>query len=363
MWELSELKKTPLETLLDIPFCYFRCKSWVIESRLETKKRLKRLHGGLKISSKEYREQIKPFWAKYGVRPSKYWFSLYCAPSGKLNPLYIPDDIYYGKIIPYFNRLNFRRPYVDKGFYDVLFPELKQPSLLVKNMGGYYYNASFQMISRQDAEALLERSGSFVIKPSIDSGSGRAIFFYNSETSARNVIQEKLIEYGKDFVVQEVVLQHPVLSAIHKDSLNTVRIISFLFKGQVYILSSILRMGAGGSRLDNVSAGGFACPVYPDGRLYDKAVNRKSEWVTKHSDGTVFADVKIPCYDRLIETLKRAHKKLPYFGIIGWDFSISQEGEPVMIEFNVVPGMNQISCGPTFGDITDEVLTTVFLNK
>lgn len=360
MWELSKLKKTPLETLLDIPFCYFRCKSWVIESRLGAKKRLKKIGGGLKISSREYQAQIKPFWSKYGCHPSKYWFALYCAPGGKLDPLYIPDDIYYGKIIPYFNRLNFRRPYVDKGFYDVLFPELKQPPLVIKNMGGYYYNSSFQMISREEAENLLGQCGSFVIKPSIDSGSGRAIFFYNS-TMGTSVISEKLSEYGKDFVVQEVVRQHPVLAAIHEDSLNTVRIISFLFKGEVYILSSILRMGAGGSRLDNVSAGGFACPVYSDGQLYDKAVNRKSEWVTKHSAGTVFAEVKIPFYDRLIATLKNAHKKLPYFGIIGWDFSISPEGEPIMIEFNVVPGMNQISCGPTFGEITDEVLSTVFL--
>ncbi|MBC5622419.1 sugar-transfer associated ATP-grasp domain-containing protein [Butyricimonas hominis] len=363
MWELSKLKKTPLETLLDIPFCYFRCKSWVIESRLGAKRRLRRIGGGLKISSKEYKNQIRPFWAKYGLCPSKYWFSLYCAPSGKLNPLYIPDDIYYSKIIPYFNRLNFRRPYVDKGFYDVLFPELKQPSLLVKNMGGYYYNSSFQMISRQEVETLLGQCDSFVMKPSIDSGSGRAIFFYDSKTESRDVVKEKLDEYEKDFVVQEVVPQHSVLSAIHENSLNTVRIISFLFKGQVYILSSILRMGAGGSRLDNVSAGGFACPVYPDGQLYDKAVNRKSEWVAKHSNGTVFAEVRIPFYDRLIETLKSAHKKLPYFGIIGWDFSISPEGEPVMIEFNVVPGMNQISCGPTFGDITAEVLSTVFRYK
>ena len=37
--------------------------------------------------------------------------------------------------------------------------------------------------------------------------------------------------------------------------------------------------------------------------------------------------------------------------------------EPVFIEYNVCPGSNQITCGPTFGDLTERVLEEVFVKK
>lgn len=42
-------------------------------------------------------------------------------------------------------------------------------------------------------------------------------------------------------------------------SINTICVLSFIFEGQVHILSAVFRMGAGGSRFDNASAGGLFC--------------------------------------------------------------------------------------------------------
>ena len=40
---------------------------------------------------------------------------------------------------------------------------------------------------------------------------------------------------------------------------------------------------------------------------------------------------------------------------------MDKTGDPVLIEFNVhVPGQNQEICGPTFADLTEEVLAEVF---
>ena len=42
--------------------------------------------------------------------------------------------------------------------------------------------------------------------------------------------------------------------------------------------------------------------------------------------------------------------------------SVDTQGDPVLIEYNTCPGQNQISCGPTFGELTDRVLDE-FFNK
>ena len=74
-------------------------------------------------------------------------------------------------------------------------------------------------------------------------------------------------------------------------------------------------------------------------------------------------EIKIPSYDRVLETIKKNHKYLPYFKIIGWDFAIDREGEPVLIEFNVSPEQNQLTCGPTFGKLTDQILEVGICEK
>ena len=45
-------------------------------------------------------------------------------------------------------------------------------------------------------------------------------------------------------------------------------------------------------------------------------------------------------------------------------FAVGEDGTPVMIEFNIKPGQNQIGGKePSFGDLTDEVLEEVFIRK
>ena len=103
--------------------------------------------------------------------------------------------------------------------------------------------------------------------------------------------------------------------------------------------------------------------IKPDGWLVEKSVTRKSEWTDQHASGIKFKDIKVPSYDRILDTVKQLHPKLPYFNIIGWDFAVDEAGDPVFIEFNIMPEPNQISCGPTFGDLSEEVFRDVFIAK
>ena len=320
------------------------------------------MDGGFKLD-KEYEEIIVPYWKKYNYKPAKYWYEIFCDSDKKVDPRYIPDDLYYGEMIPYFSNSQFRRFGEDKCYHDIWFPDIKRPETICKNIAGVYYSPDMEPITFDEAVTLaVDYPDECLIKPSIDSGEGRLIKFFTPETISREIISETFKDMGANFIMQAAVKQHETLSMLNPSSLNTIRVVSFFFEGEVHVLSCNLRVGAPNSKVDNVGAGGFACQVRMDGSLEPLAVNRKAEWVEEVSNGIKFADVKVPEFDKVIETVKFAHKRLAHFKLIGWDFSVDKEGEPVMIEFNTCPGSNQITCGPTFGDLTDRVLDD-FFNK
>lgn len=327
------------------------------------RRQLAAVKGGYQGSNYLFRSKVISFWSKYGIKPKKMWYDLYCFKDAEYDPRYIPEDLYWKKIYPALNRPSLRHAYTDKCFYNQLFPYLKQPRTIFRNSNNCFFDGAGKFINFTQAKSLLESEKRFVIKPAIYSGEGVDIFFHDRDDNKEIDFQAIMKSYGSDYIVQEVVTQHKVLASIHPESLNTIRVISFLFRGEVHITSSILRMGVAGSRLDNVSAGGVACPILHNGSLEGRATNKQSQWMTSHPAGTVFADIKIPSYDRVLAAIDRAHKSIPHFRIIGWDFSIDEGGEPIFIEYNGAPEMNQVSCGPLFGDLTEPVLNTIFLNE
>ncbi len=65
----------------------------------------------------------------------------------------------------------------------------------------------------------------------------------------------------------------------------------------------------------------------------------------------------------MIEAIDQTHRNLPHFSIIGWDFAIDEVGDPVFIEYNGAPGLNQVSCGPLFGEHTQAILDAIFIKR
>ena len=328
-----------------------------------TEARLKTIGGGYNGSKKEFNETVVKYWSKYGIKPKKFCYDFFCAGKSKYDPRYIPNSLYVTEIIPYFNNMPFRDAYVDKAMFNRLLPNVKKPLTVVKNVAGYYYNGDKEeLITREEAEKLCWQEEHLIIKP-FRSSKGAGIVFYDKNNKTSPSIRSIFDTFGSGFVAQRIIKQHSVLANINKNSVNTVRVVTFHFKGKVHILSTVLRMGGTDSRVDNIAQGGRACPIKPDGYLQDRAVDRKSVWYKETPGGIKYSDIQIPNFNGVIETAKRLHLTLPYFNIIGWDFAVDEAGDPVFIEFNGQAEQNQISCGPTFGDMTEEVLEEVFIKK
>lgn len=354
-------KRTSLALFVDWFYVWCKTTKFCINTAKETRKRIKIIGGGYQGSKEEFQKVID-YWKKYGIKPKKYWYQLYGDTVKEYDPRYISDPLWFGKILPYYNNLLFMRAYTDKGMLDRLVTGVKTPENAVKNIAGTFYTNDNQVITEDEAVACCLKEDVLIFKPSVDSGTGRLIQFFESATMGEDVIRKYFNQYKGNFVAQKIVKQHADLAAIHPKSLNTIRVISFRFHGETHILSAQLRMGAGDARIDNYSAGGIACAIKDDGWLADEAITKKYTWTDCHPSGRKFNTIQVPCFEKVLDKIRELHPQLPYYNIIGWDFAVDEAGEPVLIEFNVTPGQNE--CGsrkPSFGDLTDQVLDDVFL--
>ena len=334
-------------------------KYLAVSAELDAHKRAKKLPENPALDS-EYRSKVLPYWKRYGERPSKAWYRIYCDRSEHIDPRYIPDSIWFEKVIPHYNNLLFAQALQDKCLHNLLVPGLRRPETVVKRVSGRFCDDSLEPVTEDDAVRACLCAGRFIIKPSVGSGKGANVVFYDGNAMTAEDVRLMFAKYGRNFVAQKPVAQHTLLDSIHPGSLNTIRVITFLHDGNAEVLSCNLRMGAGGSEIDNVSAGGYACGAYPDGRPMKLAVNRSGEWVEKHPGGAVFDKITLPRFPEFLEKVKAAARKTPHFGILGWDLAMGKDCEPVFIEYNVIPGQNQKTFGPTFGDRTEEILDEVF---
>lgn len=357
--------RTPGQKLYDKVYYGFELalKRFVSNSHMRRKMRKERFD---KSFYEFYKKEILPYWARFGVKPKIYWFKHYYKLTGILDPRYIPDDIHYFRIIPHFHNFVYRRPLGDKNLHTYLFPNVKRPETVFKKVCGTYRNDDFSPISPEEALSRLKVDENFIIKPTADSGSGEDIQFFSGSPDTDDFVRILDLYENTDYIVQRVLIQHPDLAAYNRSSVNTIRVITLFFHDKAHILSAIFRIGHEGSQLDNISLGGYQVNIRPDGSLDKLAYTHRNgihDRVEQTNAGKRFEGFLVPSWDKVQKTAIDLASKLPYLRFIGWDFAIDEAGDVVLIEFNSQLGQNQSTCGPTFGDMTDEVLAEVFKKK
>lgn len=139
-------------------------------------------------------------------------------------------------------------------------------------------------------------------------------------------------------LVEEKIKQHPKLSAIHPESINTLRIATLKKDGKVHIICRILRMGQGGSVIDNITSGGLYAPVDENGRISHPAFcDIKGEAFTVHPTSRIFLPgYRIPFFEEAVELVRRIAGEENGLGYVGWDVAITPDG-PVIVEGNEIP--------------------------
>lgn len=336
---------------------------FVVKQGWNLRIKLRRRQGGnYRVLSRDEKKEIRQYWRRYGKHVSPDWAAYNSYGNGIVDPRYIPESLFFSEIVPKLGDVNMRGLH-HKNVSSQIFSS-KQPKVIIrKNEGLYSDNEHRPIILREGLEACADH-GEVIIKPSFGTYGGSGIDFWSREDGLDAL--EKIVEAHKTVVVQEIIKQHPYLSAIHSSSVNTLRVVTLLIDDRVEVLSTILRMGQKNKRVDNYSAGGIIACVGRDGTIRESTVQSNQVVLTEHPDGFVFKDERIPNFEKVLEDIYEQCWRIPYFRLVSWDYAIDEAGDPVLIEANFPSSqidLHQINIGPIFGDYTDRVLDYVYKGK
>jgi len=138
-------------------------------------------------------------------------------------------------------------------------------------------------------------------------------------------------------LLQEQIVQHELAAALHPASINTVRLITFLWGTESRPFVAAQRIGTGGARVDNWAAGGLVVRVDLEacilsGRGFFKG--GKGRAVTHHPDtGLLLDGHSLPGLREGITLACRFHEDIGGLHTIGWDLALTPTG-PLIVEAN-----------------------------
>lgn len=150
-----------------------------------------------------------------------------------------------------------------------------------------------------------------------------------------------LYQYCKEnqMLIEEIIRQHEKMNLIYAGCINTIRVVTV----DGNCIGACLRIGTGGSKIDNAHAGGIFAEVDKEtGIVISKAMNYKLKRFIRHPDTqTIIPGFEIPEWDKVLMLVKEASKLIPEVSLVGWDIAISTDG-PTIVEVNHMPGMELI---------------------
>ena len=303
----------------------------------------------------EQKKEIIDYYASFGFDNIRTdWHEYIQSVSGRYSPKMVPDYFYHNVLERIYNDKRMQG-WEDKATMHLFLPDVSFPETLVVNMHGYYCDADRNIISLDQVLNIIKDEGMLFAKPSRASGGGRNAAIITPENAV-----DILKKLEKNFVLQRVIRQSDELAVFNPSSVNTEKMLSFLYKGEVFILASFLRVGAPDSIVDNASGGkGFTIGIQEDGSLEPIGLNIRGEKRTNDYSGNSLVNRRLSHHREICDIIRKAHVKLPYFGFVSWDFCVTDKDEPLLIEYNVSNAeimVNQSASGPLLGDMLDDVL-------
>lgn len=285
---------------------------------------------------------------------------------GKFFVEYMPEEFYATTIDRFYSDRK-ESMYVDnKCFYYQLFPTIRQPELVAMRVGGQWRDRENRLISMERVLQRIEEQEEVVLKQATSSEGGKGVYFLNGTEKKQMFLQAQKRCAG-DLVIQKSVHQHPDMARLHKESVNTIRVLSLITENKVKVYQACVRIGVDGNRTDNGITGGIYAGIRPDGSVKERGCYSNLETVTEHPQlHYQLKDQKIPNFEKVIGLVKKAHPYVSRFRLISWDIAIDEVGDPVLIEANFsLGGINelQVCNGPLFGRDTKKILDEVFENR
>ena len=338
-----------------------------VERKKFKDKRRKAIYSKISLSKEQKRKIDVLYKNNYGKKIPYKWHKHYTAFTGSFDEKYFPELIY----IPEFEHfMNYNRRYTavfaDKNVLPFIAKAagVKTPTIFVSSSKGVI-TIEESVVDIKTAIEKIKDLGDAFIKPSTDSSSGNGcclVKFKNGiDVLSGESAEEVFKKAGKNFVIQEVIKCDKGISAIHPESVNTFRVMTYIWKNSIEKVPTIMRIGVGDSVVDNAHKGGIFIAVEDDGTLHKTAFTEFNKKFYSHPNtGIVFDGYKIQGFEKVVAAAKKMHSLIPQVGAINWDFTLNEANEPVLIEANMNSGgiwVFEMAHGKgAFGDKTAEIL-------
>ena len=203
----------------------------------------------------------------------------------------------------------------------------------------YYHREMAEFCGPADEAAFFDFCGrhrTFVWKPEAEA-KGRGIHFVELDKTDQDLkaLYRSLTSPGGIFVAEEVIRQSEVMSALHPDSVNTVRVVTYLRGEELIPLFAMLRMGCGGNPVDNANAGGIAAGIDYESGIVNTPGCREdlTEYLCHPDTGVQIIGFNLPEWEQLKALIGELVRVIPKQRYVGWDLAYTDEGW-IMVEGN-----------------------------
>ncbi|WP_147803685.1 sugar-transfer associated ATP-grasp domain-containing protein [Alkalicoccus halolimnae] len=315
--------------------------------------------------------KVKSYWSPYlddSVDTSIH--AAFHSIAGYEEPKVVPQKVMWDIVMPFLNDMSMQPAYSDKNLYDILFQAERSPETYVKRIDYKYYDGKNKPLTGDEAEKIISGLEEAIVKPSNrDNGSGiqkikivDEIIQVNGEAIEFNDLEHQL---GSNFIVQEVIQQHSVMSEPHPESVNTLRMVTLRWNNEIHYCLAFARFGTNGAVQDNAGTGGVCVGITDEGDFVTQAVDEHANVMEKHP--TTDFDFKqtlsrIPNFDTYIEFVKRLHERVLHHHFVSWDIAVGENGEPIFLEANFrgATWLYQLaSQKPVLGELTTEIFEEI----
>lgn len=321
-------------------------------------------------------EDWKQKWSVLG-KTNVHLYRLYSGFIGR-NINIMPDDIMSNVIEPILNPVRYRSVYEDKCMIDhFLAPHYNRkvvPDTILRNIDSIFFNQNFRCVSPSDVDALLKKAPykRIIVKPSIDSNSGKGICIFeknekdgiyydvkNGDVCSLRLLKEK---YKDFFVVQECISQSKFMSLFCETSVNTLRMHVYrsVETNENVCVGIVMRMGGHGALLDNMHQGGGIVGVNRfSGKLQNFKRDQHGVYNDVHNGISLRNSYIVPNFDKVKTFAESILDCLPHCRNLALDVALNENDEPILIEYNTdkfSTDMYQMTCGTVFEEYTDEVI-------
>ena len=285
-----------------------------------------------KVVDSTLKKRIKKYAQTWFGSPDYWpWLVLYTEIRGEFHEGWIPCDYYCFRLAGKLNPVESSYLSFKKSFDHRLFGDFSFPYIVFKT-NGLFFDMNLNALDEETALKKIQNTeGEVVIKKESGRG-GKDITFMEAGQVKRDNLPQ-----AYDYLVQRKAMQHDHINAVYPDSINTIRITTFLdFDATVKVKNVVMRVGTGGSRTDNFKTGGNLLFFDDQGWCKNHAyAGITLEPEHKHPDtGFEYSRLRVTALARAKQRCIESHYKYPYLRLIGWDVFIDRENNPRLIEWN-----------------------------